>query len=67
MDPAHVPYAHYGLMRTPKPKGKCLDHKSVKFKILFALAVGDSTMIFLKMHLSGLREKSILFLNNVIH
>jgi len=22
MDPAHVPYAHYGLMRFPKPKGK---------------------------------------------
>lgn len=24
MDPAHVPYAHYGIMRTQKPKGKNL-------------------------------------------
>ena len=22
MDPAHVPYAHYGLMRTAEPKGR---------------------------------------------
>ncbi|KAG6790930.1 hypothetical protein POTOM_000037 [Populus tomentosa] len=26
MDPAHVPYAHYGIMRTRKPKAPCISY-----------------------------------------